>query len=540
MATTSRPTARGRASPSRRPGRPLRAARAAPRGVIRRALRREAVAPPRAAADPRDDAADRRVRARIAAGMIARGEPAGADARAYWAAVRIWLERRRPVPPDRPVPALRLRPVDAAAVRAVGAAAVGRRLVRLARRRRSSSCCGRSAGRTAGGRSPTAILVALLAFPIAANLDTGNINLLLTLLLFGAQFTGPIVAGLIWAIATWMKWVPVVLWPCSRRGPGSGACCSSRSRCCCASRRCPLTIVQLEALFGFGRRPIRLDYLVFIWALVPCCGGSRPVRVPAPGRGGARRARRRSRRAARGRRRSPRRGPASTRATSAVRPEPRPRRRRRPRVRTGCARRRGGVGPRGRRAGARRPAAAASAATSSRRPRGGTRPADRSRRPGAVLTTSSRSPPIAPRTAAPTPSRRCTGPCTGPTEARGMMSVISAQSTARNMPCRAPNSAAPTIAIGPLGASAAIADPDRTRSRTPRRSPACARSGRRGGTRARSRRGCRARPRGSARGSSCRPPPATARGRRLRYAITKFTSMTRPVRKNRRDATSQT
>ena len=43
-------------------------------------------------------------------------------------------ERRRPLPPDRAVPALRLRPVDAAAVRAVGAAAVGRRVVRLARR----------------------------------------------------------------------------------------------------------------------------------------------------------------------------------------------------------------------------------------------------------------------------------------------------------------------------------------------------------------------------------------------------------------------
>ena len=43
-------------------------------------------------------------------------------------------ERRRPLPPDRALPAVRVRPVDAAAVRAVGAAAMGRRLVRLARR----------------------------------------------------------------------------------------------------------------------------------------------------------------------------------------------------------------------------------------------------------------------------------------------------------------------------------------------------------------------------------------------------------------------
>ena len=31
----------------------------------------------------------------------------------------------------------------------------------------------------------------------------------------------------------------------------------------------PLTIVQLETLFGFGSRPIRLDYLVLLWAAVP-------------------------------------------------------------------------------------------------------------------------------------------------------------------------------------------------------------------------------------------------------------------------------
>ena len=41
-----------------------------------------------------------------------------------------------------------------------------------------------------------------------------------------------------------------------------------------------------------------------------------------------------------------------------------------------------------------------------------------------------------------------------PDEARGMMSVISAQSTARNVPWEAPNRAAPTIANGTPGAMA--------------------------------------------------------------------------------------
>jgi hypothetical protein len=31
----------------------------------------------------------------------------------------------------------------------------------------------------------------------------------------------------------------------------------------------PLTIVQLQALFGFGERPLRLDYLVLLWSVVP-------------------------------------------------------------------------------------------------------------------------------------------------------------------------------------------------------------------------------------------------------------------------------
>src|SRR6476620_2448360 len=38
----------------------------------------------------------------LAAGLVARGEPAGADARAYWAAVRIWLGGGDPYRPTGP------------------------------------------------------------------------------------------------------------------------------------------------------------------------------------------------------------------------------------------------------------------------------------------------------------------------------------------------------------------------------------------------------------------------------------------------------
>ena len=100
-------------------------------GVFRRALRREASrlrdrrrlaggppAQPHLLAHGRHAHRSGRCRRRRRAGVLGR--------RPHLA------QRRRPVPPDRAVPPLRLRPVDAAAVRAVGGAALGRRLVRVA------------------------------------------------------------------------------------------------------------------------------------------------------------------------------------------------------------------------------------------------------------------------------------------------------------------------------------------------------------------------------------------------------------------------
>ena len=46
----------------------------------------------------------------------------------------------------------------------------------------------------------------------------------------------------------------------------------------------PLTILQFQALFGFGARPVRLDYLVFLWAFVPWLyrrAGARDLARPA-------------------------------------------------------------------------------------------------------------------------------------------------------------------------------------------------------------------------------------------------------------------
>jgi hypothetical protein len=204
----------------------------------------------------------------MAAGLLARGEAAGADARAYWAGVRIWLNGGDPYHPTGPflpyvyapwmLPAFApwaLLPWDVAwFVWRGGTILLLLWTIHWAYRRKPL---------------PTAIIVTTLAFPFAANLDTGNINLQLTLMLWAAQFTGPRLSGLLWAIATWMKWIPVAFWPLlAPRARGWGLVWLAFS-IALSLALLPLTILQFQALFGFGARPARLDYLVFLWAAVP-------------------------------------------------------------------------------------------------------------------------------------------------------------------------------------------------------------------------------------------------------------------------------
>ncbi len=202
------------------------------------------------------------------AGMWARGDVAGADARAYWAAVRLWLDGGDPYHPTGPflpyvyapwmlpffVPWAML-PWEVAWFAWRGA---GLLLllwsIRWAYARRPL---------------PTAILIGILYIPIGANIDTGNINLLLAIALFGAHFLDERVAGLIWGLATWMKWVPALVWPSlTARARGWGLLWLGLSALL-SLVMLPLTIVQLQALFGFGSRPVRADYLIFVWSIVP-------------------------------------------------------------------------------------------------------------------------------------------------------------------------------------------------------------------------------------------------------------------------------
>jgi Glycosyltransferase family 87 len=236
-------------------------------GVFRRALRREA-------SRLRDR---RRILAMTllivtfgltAAGMIARGEAAGADARAYWAGVRFWLNGGDPYHPAGPflpyvyspwmLPLFApwaLLPWDVAWFVWRGGTILSLLwTIDWAYRRRPLA---------------TAITVAALAFPIGANLDTGNITLLIALALFGAQFVGPRWAGAIWGLATWMKWAPAVTWVVLAPRARLWGLAWLVGSIILSLATLPATIAQLEALFSFDRPLIRLDYLVLLWAFVP-------------------------------------------------------------------------------------------------------------------------------------------------------------------------------------------------------------------------------------------------------------------------------
>jgi hypothetical protein len=201
------------------------------------------------------------------AGLLARGEAAGADTRAYWAAGRLWLNGGDPYHPTGPfmpyvyspwmLPLFlpwSLMPWDVAWFVWRGGTVIGLLwTVHWAYRDRPMT---------------TAILLLLLMFPLAANLDTGNINLPLTLLLFAAQFSRPVLAGLLWMVATTLKWVPAPFWLLlSPRGRLWGVLWFAVALVL-TLLTLPATIVQIQVLFAF-QRPIRVDYFIFAWALVP-------------------------------------------------------------------------------------------------------------------------------------------------------------------------------------------------------------------------------------------------------------------------------
>lgn len=114
----------------------------------------------------------------------------------------------------------------------------------------------------------TAVIFALLAPSIAANLDTGNVNILIALSAWVGWWARGWIGGVLWAIGTALKIVPVVLLPFIRREAWLPGVAILGVLAVLTLATWPGTLRQLDIVLNYPR-PLRLDYLVLAWAIVP-------------------------------------------------------------------------------------------------------------------------------------------------------------------------------------------------------------------------------------------------------------------------------
>jgi Glycosyltransferase family 87 len=203
----------------------------------------------------------------IAAWIIARGDLVGADARAYWGGVRLWLSGGDPLDP--PPPYMPYVYWSWSLPIFTPWAALPWETAWFVYRMISMLLFAWSAA-WAYRQHPmaTALLVALITIPLAATLDTGNITLLCAMGIWAAHFVGPRWGGLFWALASALKWFPLPLFlilPPRTRLWGLAWLLLFGILTLAVW---PEVNRQLELVVNYPR-PIRLDYVLLVWAAVP-------------------------------------------------------------------------------------------------------------------------------------------------------------------------------------------------------------------------------------------------------------------------------
>jgi Glycosyltransferase family 87 len=216
----------------------------------------------------------------LAAGLVlafiwARGQLAGSDALAYWTGVHRWLSGEDIY---QVLPGLYIPPTEGALPYAYApwslyvflpwallpwdVAWVLWRVVNVALFAWSVAW--------AYDRRPlgTAVIVATLAPSLAANLDTGNVNLLISLSPWLAWLVSARWGGIGWAVGTALKFLPAPLLlfmprPSWRVGLGVLAVLAVLTLA-----TWPQTLRQLDIVLNYPR-PLRVDYMILAWGIVP-------------------------------------------------------------------------------------------------------------------------------------------------------------------------------------------------------------------------------------------------------------------------------
>ncbi|MGO9180357.1 MAG: glycosyltransferase family 87 protein [Candidatus Limnocylindrales bacterium] len=199
--------------------------------------------------------------------LVARGELAGADARAYWAGVRVWLAGGDPFHPGGVflpyVYAPWLLPLFLPW-------ALLPWTVAWAVWRGANVLLFLWSAEWAYRRHPlaTAIAVVLISLPLIATFDTGNVTLLLTLAVWLAQFSGPRLGGALWALAASMKWFPAALFVFLPPRARAWGLVAGAFAILLALATWPATLLQINTALNFPR-PLRIDYVLLLWAAIP-------------------------------------------------------------------------------------------------------------------------------------------------------------------------------------------------------------------------------------------------------------------------------
>jgi len=115
---------------------------------------------------------------------------------------------------------------------------------------------------------PTAVIFVILAPSLAANFDTGNINILIALTPWLAWLSSARWGGVAWAVATALKFVPAPLLLFMPRASWRIGLTTLGVLALLTLATWPQTLRQLDIVLNYPR-PLRIDYLILAWGIVP-------------------------------------------------------------------------------------------------------------------------------------------------------------------------------------------------------------------------------------------------------------------------------